>query len=105
MRSDSTARRLYTRATNEFWLLIISGSDFRYARPQRLVRFDCAYRCRLSLNDILGQLPRTKSTKKPLYDDQPLKPAHERLARADAVEANYMAVEKHNSIHAVLGAS
>jgi hypothetical protein len=57
------------------------------------------------LNDIFGQLPRTKSTKKPLYDDQPLKSTHERLARADAVEANDTAVEEHNLIYAIIGAS
>jgi hypothetical protein len=59
----------------------------------------------MPLGDILGHVPRIKSTTKALYDDQILKRAYERMARADAVEANDMAGGKHNFVYANFGLS
>jgi hypothetical protein len=74
-------------------------------RPPKACLLWVRIQLQMSLSDATGQLPRTKSTTKPLYDNQPLESAHERLARAAAVEANHTAVEKYNFFHARLRAS
>ncbi|KAH9876883.1 hypothetical protein IAQ61_002244 [Plenodomus lingam] len=56
-----------------------------------------------ALSNKFGLVPGAKSTMKPLYDHQPLWSDHERLARAQAVPANDMAVEEYSFVLAQFG--